>query len=320
MEITEPVVLDITQGRKKMRLEIASRADGRDLIAAIARGMERLPDDGGESGAVLAADVQPLRKRHAPHIRDGKIATEELRARLGAMEPYDRERLLFHVNGYCPAALLSALESEEVTRPEPGTVVDATIVDDDEDGPVDDEVELHRADVIRVRNVKLASLGKQVARLSEPAAEPVSPEVADRLYDAIVNGTPVIVSGNAANPPHHAVDGERFCTAPGYDDSDRSGYMCTAQDGHDGPDHVAYKPHGGEWHRWPVATAPERPVFEVVHADTRSDSDVLPELQKPCNEAHPRRGTLCTGKIPHPMPHVDEDGETWVTEQQAGAL
>ncbi|HTJ37084.1 MAG TPA: hypothetical protein VL738_27980 [Dactylosporangium sp.] len=67
----------------------------------------------------------------------------------------------------------------------------------------------------------------------------------------------------AANPPHHAsVLGEKCCTAPGWNDERASGYVCTAQDGHDGPDHVAYKPGGGEWHRWPVA-APEsgRPVY-----------------------------------------------------------
>ena len=58
----------------------------------------------------------------------------------------------------------------------------------------------------------------------------------------------------------------------------------------------------------------------AIVTQLRPDHEVIPELQKPCQEAHPTRGTLCTGKIPHPMPHADEDGETWVTERQEATL
>lgn len=56
------------------------------------------------------------------------------------------------------------------------------------------------------------------------------------------------------NPPHHVVGAEPCCRADGWDDR-ASGYVCTAQAGHDGPDHVAYEPGGGEYHRWPVAAS-----------------------------------------------------------------
>jgi hypothetical protein len=57
----------------------------------------------------------------------------------------------------------------------------------------------------------------------------------------------------AGNPPHHAtVTGEPVCATTNWQDSD-SNYACTAQDGHDGPDHIAYNPAGGEYHRWPIA-------------------------------------------------------------------
>jgi hypothetical protein len=57
MEIREPVILVITQAGRKLRLEIESRADGRDLIAAIARRMPDLPDDGTPWLADLTAAI-----------------------------------------------------------------------------------------------------------------------------------------------------------------------------------------------------------------------------------------------------------------------
>lgn len=60
----------------------------------------------------------------------------------------------------------------------------------------------------------------------------------------------------AANPPHHVTsDDEQMCNAPGNRDS---GYICTAQDGHDGPDHIAYMGDDSAHHRWPVAGPYER--------------------------------------------------------------
>lgn len=59
MEITEPVILQVPQPRRKpVRIELESRADARDLIAAIARSMERLPDDG--QGLIAPVEVQEL--------------------------------------------------------------------------------------------------------------------------------------------------------------------------------------------------------------------------------------------------------------------
>lgn len=57
-----------------------------------------------------------------------------------------------------------------------------------------------------------------------------------------------------ANPPYRVTDDAPMCSAP---DNRDAGYACTAQDGHDGPVHIAYNPHqGGEFHRWPMAAQP----------------------------------------------------------------
>ena len=55
--------------------------------------------------------------------------------------------------------------------------------------------------------------------------------------------------GDEPNPPHH-MTGNMIgpcCVA------EDAGYICNAQDGHDGPDHVAYDSKSKECHRWPVA-------------------------------------------------------------------
>ena len=52
----------------------------------------------------------------------------------------------------------------------------------------------------------------------------------------------------------------------------------------------------------------------------RPDHEVIPAALIACNEAHPSLGTLCTGRYPHPMPHRDPDGKTWVTEIAAAAV
>jgi hypothetical protein len=67
--------------------------------------------------------------------------------------------------------------------------------------------------------------------------------------DCVADPEPVIT----ANPPHHATGDT---PGPACDARD-SGYICNAQDGHDGPDHVAYGSGGQECHRWPVAAADE---------------------------------------------------------------
>lgn len=278
MEITEPVILEIPQGKRRVRVELTSRADGRDLIAAITRSMERLPGDGEPA---VPETVRP--EKHRGHGRDGKLPVQELAARLNAMERSAVQHLLYHVNGYCPAAVLSALKSEEAGRPvydpAPGTVVDATIADDDEDGPMDDEAELRRAEKLRDDwEPVLTGLGERIAVLSEtPGPEWDGDPECDARHPELGVGCEA-----------HRRD---MHVAPGLEEGD--------------PDIT--------WPRWPA-------LASVTPLPLRSDSDVIPATQVPCPEAHPSRGTMCAGKIPHPMPHVDPDGETWVTEQATAII
>lgn len=58
MEITEPVILDLAQGRKRVRIELTTRADARDLMKAVERCMGRLPDDG--EGLLALVEVREL--------------------------------------------------------------------------------------------------------------------------------------------------------------------------------------------------------------------------------------------------------------------
>ena len=52
-----------------------------------------------------------------------------------------------------------------------------------------------------------------------------------------------------AGPARRTAGDEAHCG----DLDEASHYACTSQEGHDGPEHVAWKPRGGEYHRWPVA-------------------------------------------------------------------
>lgn len=67
------------------------------------------------------------------------------------------------------------------------------------------------------------------------------------LAASIKSGTPVVV----ANPPYHMTG---HMIGPCCEAED-GGYICNAQAGHDGPDHVAYDGKGEQCHRWPVAAA-----------------------------------------------------------------
>lgn len=84
--------------------------------------------------------------------------------------------------------------------------------------------------------------------LREEAARPVRYEV--RAEPASPEAVAAPAAPIAPNPPYHATG--QACQAV---DNESAGYICTAQDGHDGPDHIAYKLGGGEYHRWPVAAA-----------------------------------------------------------------
>ena len=68
--------------------------------------------------------------------------------------------------------------------------------------------------------------------------------------------TPKGEAALSAGAPRHATGyGETSCGA------EDSNYICTAQDGHDGPDHVAYGPHGEVCHRWPAEPASAQPAI-----------------------------------------------------------
>lgn len=227
MEITEPVILEIPQGKRRVRVELTTRADARDLIAAIATAMLRLPDDGVPES------------RHERH-EGGVLDADEFRARIEPMTEADLHVAIIYAHSRCPETIEAAIGDEEETRP-----------------------------------------------VDEP--EPVSPELLGQLAGAIITGTPVIVTDD--EPELEAAD-------------------------------IAYdRTHPDPYRNWVngMPPAPARPVLEVVRG-TRSDSDVIPALQVPCPEAHPKNGTLCEGKIPHPMPHRDPNGDEWSTEPLAGAL
>lgn len=153
MEITEPVVLQIQQGRKTVRLELASRADGRDLIAAIASAMLRLPDDG--EGHVDS---------HGEHAEMGN---HDLNDALDRLSPSGIEQAVHYAHGYCAAGIEQAIrhQLEQDARPP-----------------------------------------------REP--EPASPEAAERLYDAIVAGTPVLVTDDKPERLA-AASNSACCSRPG---------------------------------------------------------------------------------------------------------
>src|SRR5579859_1545209 len=101
----------------------------------------------------------------------------------------------------------------------------------------------------------------------------------------------------AVNPPHHVLPtGERPCQAPG---NKNAGYICTAQDGHDGPDHIAYKHGGGEYHRWPVA----------------DDAPVITDSGRTCDQANPETGAWCHQSGPHDE-HRDTNGDAWAADDE----
>lgn len=104
-------------------------------------------------------------------------------------------------------------------------------------------------------------------------AEPAPAEAAAVLAASIADGTPVVV----ANPPHH-MTGKMIGPSCGAED----GYfICNAQEGHDGPDHVAYDGKDHECHRWPVAAC------ECSHGQGEHDT-ATPVTPNPC--LHPGCG------------------------------
>lgn len=150
----------------------------------------------------------------------------------------------------------------------------------DEPGPMDDEAELRRAEKLR-EDWKPVLTGLG-ERVTALSAEPEPARTAPGDEDRYHGMIPV----------HDGM--LRFCALP-----PGHGFGCRDADGK-----MIFPEH--------------QPLASVT--PLRSDSDVIPATQVPCPEAHPSRGTLCTGKIPHPMPHVDPDGETWVTEHATAII
>jgi hypothetical protein len=74
-----------------------------------------------------------------------------------------------------------------------------------------------------------------------------------------------------ANPAHHATPaGEAQCKA------EDNRYFCTAQLGHDGPEHIAYGSAGEVCHRWPVEAADAAntvPRVSDILRDVLDDAD-----------------------------------------------
>lgn len=84
--------------------------------------------------------------------------------------------------------------------------------------------------------IYLLVMQDRAKHLREEAARPVRYEV--RAAPRAAANPPHHMTGNMIGPPCDAEDGN---------------YICNAQDGHDGPDHVAYGSENRECHRWPVA-------------------------------------------------------------------
>jgi hypothetical protein len=106
---------------------------------------------------------------------------------------------------------------------------------------------------------------------------------------------------------YQAEDG-RACARPAH----------PADEPHAGADGIVIEPEpvpplleGGVM--FPAGCDPDAPPALASVTPLRPDHEVIPATLIPCNEAHPSLGTLCTGKYPHPMPHVDPDGQTWST-------
>lgn len=136
MEITEPVILEIPQGKRRVRVELTSRADARDLIAAIATAMLRLPDDGVPES------------RHERH-EGGVLDADEFRARIEPMTEADLHVAIIYAHSRCPETIEAAIGDEEETRPvdepEPvspellgqlaGSIITGTPITVDDEGP-----------------------------------------------------------------------------------------------------------------------------------------------------------------------------------------
>ena len=109
--------LRLVDGPVLAKVYFNARAEIDAVMAELTALRAEMPGEDDAAGSDDAAW-----EKHVAHAnRDGKLTAAELGARLDAMKPHAREQLLYHIYGYCPAAMLSALEHEEQTRaaPEP---------------------------------------------------------------------------------------------------------------------------------------------------------------------------------------------------------
>ena len=102
-------------------------------------------------------------------------------------------------------------------------------------------------------------------------ASPV--ELYDAGHEPVIAWRPV----GAGNLPRYEADERDQCGALDRD----SGYICTAQAGHDGPDHVNHRALAGKGHRWPMA---EPKAATVLLAELRDRMGVGEPLDRPGDE------------------------------------
>jgi len=269
MEVSAPVtqqVVTVMQGRKRTDLVFASRGECRALIAQVALAMEQLPGDGDDEvdAAVYCGGRAPW----------GDECTLEDGHEPPHVDTSDRE--------WHDGRPFDAGEGSR-TLGSPGRELPAAAVaEEDEDGPMDDEAELRRAELIRARRARLAALGQRVAALSQPAPGQSGAACGARPYPAGSEG----------------------------DD----GTECVLPAGHDGPhdDGPAPKYELGDavrarFQREPLPLAsvtPLAPVTRVVDGE--------PVEQEPCPHVHPDTGESCVGLMCHEPPCRDAEGDEWV--------
>jgi hypothetical protein len=252
MEITEPVILDIPQGRKTVRLEIKTRADARDLIAVIARRMLDLPDDGDGGVLVFAPDDEPVLWKCT----------------------------------YCKT------EHEAMPSEQPPVCPEC--------GPPDGTRRVLARDP--ARDAKLAALGEQVARLSQPAA-------VEHPFDAGEGSREL--SGPGRDLLSAAIAEEDAALAA----PERRGCKC----GHTGTAHFLDQLAGGELTHCHVCDCvayeydepePLASVTRLVPVTRIVDGEPV-EVQ-PCPHVHPDTQEPCVGLLCHQPPCRDVDGDEWV--------
>jgi hypothetical protein len=275
MEITEPVILEIPQGKRRVRVELTSRADARDLIAAIATAMLRLPDDG---------------EGHADsHGERGAMTGEQLDDALEVLSRQELELALHGAHGYCAAGVEQAVKYERrpmarcQVKPEPDPAAIPTADGEHVTCPSCGFRDGRHNPAGCRRQKQLANLAKQVARLSHPDAS------ADRKGYA---------------PDERGVQAEpEWDSDPKCDSLHPS--LRVACEAHKPGLHIAPGFNEGDSDITWLRTAPLASVTPL-RADEREPARIA------CPWVHPSKETPCIGGEHHGPPCRDLDGDEWV--------